>query len=99
MVNAASEHPELAVEFLNSIATQEMGNKWLEANLVQTGIKTDPSAISGEQAEYFQKLAAANEGVTYSFGIPVQQMQGEPRETFTQVINQAFPAGSSASTT
>ena len=93
VVNAASEHPDLAVEFLNSMATTEMGNRWLEENLVQTGIKADPSAIGGENADYFQKLAAANEGVVYSFGIPNQQMQGAPRETFTQVINGAFPAG------
>ena len=78
---------------INSMATPEMGNKWLEANLVQTGIKADPSQISGDNAEYFQKLAAANEGAQYTYGIPVQQMQGTARETFTQVINQAFPAG------
>ena len=93
VVNAASEHADLAVAFLNSMATPEMGNKWLEANLVGTGIKADPSTIAGENAEYFQKLAAANESAKYTFGIPVQQMQGTPRETFTQVVNQAFPAG------
>lgn len=93
VVNAASEHQDLAIDFLNSMATPEMGNAWLEANLVQTGIKTDPSAIGGANAEYFRKLAAANQGVTYTYGIPVQQMTGEPRETFTQTINQAFPAG------
>ena len=93
VVNAASEHPDLATAFLNSMATPEMGNAWLEANLVQTGIKADPSAITGDKAAYFQKLAAANEGVTYTYGIPVQQMQGEARETFTQAVNQAFPAG------
>ncbi len=93
VVNADTEHPDLAVAFLNSMATPEMGNAWLEANLVQTGIKADPSSITGEKAAYFQMLAAANEGASYTFGIPVQQMQGEPRETFTQVVNQAFPAG------
>jgi multiple sugar transport system substrate-binding protein len=93
VVNAASDHGDLAAAFLNSMATPEMGNKWLEANLVQTGIKADPSAIEGEHAAYFQKLAAANEGATYTYGIPVQQMQGAPRETFTQTVNQAFPAG------
>ena len=93
VVNAGSEHPDLAIAFLNSMATPEMGNKWLEANLVGTGIKTDPSKITGDNAAYFNMLAAANDGVKYTFGIPVQQMQGTPRETFTQVINQAFPAG------
>ena len=93
VVNAASENPERAANFLNSMATPEMGNAWLEANLVQTGIVADPSKIEGENAEYFQKLAAANEGAEYTYGIPVQQMTGTARETFTQVINQAFPAG------
>lgn len=93
VVNAATEHPDIAVAFLNSMATPEMGNRWLEANLVQTGIKADPSKITGDKADYFRKLAAANEGAIYTFGIPAQQMQGEARETFTQVINQAFPSG------
>ena len=93
VVNAASEHADLAANFLNSMATPEMGNAWLEANLVQTGIVADPSKIEGENAEYFQKLAAANEAAEYTYGIPVQQMTGTARETFTQVINQAFPAG------
>jgi len=93
VVNAGSDNTDLAAQFLNSMATPEMGNKWLEANLVQTGIVADPSAIEGENAAYFQKLAAANEGAEYTYGIPVQQMTGTARETFTQVINQAFPAG------
>jgi multiple sugar transport system substrate-binding protein len=93
VVNAVTEHPEIATEFLNFIATPEWGNRWLEANLVQTGIIADPSSIEGENAAYFQMLAEANEGMQYTFGIPVQQMQGEARETFTQVVNQAFPAG------
>lgn len=93
VVNAATEHPEIATAFLNSLATPEMGNRWLELNLVQTGIIADPSSIQGPNATYFQMVAAANEGAEYTFGIPVQQMQGQARETFTQVINQAFPAG------
>ncbi len=93
VVNAATEHPDLAVGFLNSMATPDMGNAWLEANLVQTGIRADPSSLTGDNATYFQMLAAANEGAQYTFGIPVQQMTGEARETFTQTINQAFPAG------
>ena len=93
VVNAATAHPDLAVGFLNSMATADMGNAWLEANLVQTGIRADPSSLTGDNAAYFQMLAAANEGAQYTFGIPVQQMTGEARETFTQTLNQAFPAG------
>lgn len=98
VVNANSEHTDLAAQFLNSMATAEMGNKWLESNLVQTGIKADPSQIKGEKAAYFQKLAAANEGAVYAFGIPAQVMKGQPREVFTQVVNQAFPQVSLALT-
>lgn len=93
VVNAATEEPDLAVAFLNSMATPDMGNAWLDANLVQTGIIADPSSLEGDNAAYFQMLADANEGAQYTFGIPVQQMSGEARETFTQAINQAFPAG------
>jgi len=79
---------------LNSMATPEMGNLWLENVLVQTGIKTDATKISGPHAEYFKRLARANEGNTYFFGTPIQVMQGKPKEVFTQVINNALPAGS-----
>ncbi len=94
VVNAASPRKDLGIAFLNSLATPEMGNKWLENVLVQTGIKTDASKISGPHAGYFKQLAKANEGNTYYFGTPVQVMQGKPKEVFTQVVNSAFPAGS-----
>ncbi len=93
VVNATSKSPDLAVAFLNSLATPEMGNKWLEENLVQTGIKSDVSSITGDNATYFRALAAVNEGAQYFFGLPRQVMQPAPREVFDQVINQAFPAG------
>jgi multiple sugar transport system substrate-binding protein len=94
VVNAASPRKEIGIAFLNSLATPEMGNKWLENVLVQTGIKTDPSKVSGPHANYFKQLAKANEGNTYYFGTPVQVMSGKPKEVFTQVINNALPAGS-----
>lgn len=93
VINADTKRRRESVAFLNSLATPEMGNRWLEQVLVQTGIKTDPSKIGGPHADYFRKLAAANEGATYYFGLPSQVMQGKARETFTQVINNALPAG------
>lgn len=93
VVNAASKEKATAVAFLNSLATPEMANRWLENVLVQTGIKSDPSKIGGPHAEYFRQLARVNEGVTYYFGLPHQVMQGKPREVFIQVINNALPAG------
>lgn len=93
VVNAASPNADLAAAFLDSMATPEMGAKWLEENLVQTGIKADASQITGDKAAYLQMLAAANADAIYTFGIPDQQMKGAAREVFTQTVNQAFPAG------
>ena len=94
VINADTKHAKEAVAFLNTFATPEMGNKWLERVMVQTGIKSDASKITGQNADYFKMLEASNKGSKYYFGIPIQVMQGKPKEVFTQVINMAFPAGS-----
>ncbi len=91
--NAATKQPKLVLAFLNSFATPEMANRWLENVLVQTGIKADHSKITGPHASYFKDLAATSAGARYYFGIPIQVMQGKPKEVFTQVVNNAFPAG------
>jgi multiple sugar transport system substrate-binding protein len=93
VINANTKYPKQAIAFLNSMATPEMGNRWLENVLVQTGIKSDASKISGPHAAYFKDLAAADAGAKYYFGLPSQVMQGKPKEVFTQVFNNAFPAG------
>jgi multiple sugar transport system substrate-binding protein len=92
-VNAASKNPDAAVKFLNSLATPEMGNKWLETVLVQTGIKADPSRITGPYASYFQDLAAIDAPCKFYPDLPLGAMHGKAKETFIQVVNQAFPAG------
>lgn len=94
VVNAATKYPKESIAFLNSMATPANGNRWLETVLVQTGIKTDPSKVGGPYASYFRELAAANAGAKYFFGLPSQVMQGKPKEAFTQIFNNAFPAGS-----
>lgn len=93
VVNAATKHPKLAVAFLNTLATPEMGNKWLETGYVQTGIKTDVSKLTGEHVGYFQDLAKINQGADYFIGLPNQRLAPKPREVFAQVMNVAFPAG------
>jgi len=93
VVNAATKQPQRAIAFLNAFATPDMGNRWLENVLVQTGIKSDPTKIAGPHAAYFRQLAAANADAVYAFGLPLQVMQGGRREAFTQVFNNAFPAG------
>jgi multiple sugar transport system substrate-binding protein len=94
VINAETKNPKEAIAFLNAFAMPEMGNKWLERVMVQTGIKSDASKLSGPNADYFKMLEATNRGAKYYFGIPIQVMQGKPKEVFTQVINSAFPAGS-----
>jgi multiple sugar transport system substrate-binding protein len=93
VANAATKHPKQVIAFLNSLATPEMANRWLENVLVQTGIKADYTKIGGPHAGYFKELAATSQDAKYYFGLPIQKMQGKPKEVFTQVFNNAFPAG------
>jgi multiple sugar transport system substrate-binding protein len=94
VANAETRHPREVLAFLGSFISREMGNRWLEAVKVQTGIKTDPAAMKDAQAaEYFKMIAETNAGAVYHFGIPIQVMAGKPKEVFTQVFNNAFPAG------
>jgi len=93
VANAATKQPKQVIAFLNSLANPEMGNRWLENVLVQTGIKADYANIGGPHAGYFRELGATSQGAKYYFGLPIQKMQGKPKEVFTQVFNNAFPAG------
>ena len=93
VVNAGTEHPELAGELLNIMATPEMGNMWLSTVLVQTGIKSDASKITGQYRPYFEELAAVNANADYFFGTPLQFFKGKCRQTFEQVMNAGFPGG------
>ena len=94
VANADTEHPEAAIRFFNAFLKPEVGNQWLENVKVQTGIKSDPSKITDPQAaDYFSMIAKTNAGAKYHFGIPIQVMAGKPKEVFTQVINNALPAG------
>ncbi len=93
VVNARTRHPDAARAFLNAFTTPEMGNLWLESVMVQTGIKADASRIQGARAGYFRQLAASNADAEYFFGIPLQILQGRVRDTFVQVVNNAFISG------
>jgi len=93
VANAATKHPKQAIAFLNSFANPEAARRWLEGVLVQTGIKADYSQVSGPHAGYFRELGATSAGAKFYFGQPIQVMQGKPKEVFTQVFNNAFPAG------
>jgi multiple sugar transport system substrate-binding protein len=93
VINANTQHPDLAVALLNEMATVEMGNLWLASTQVGTGIKTDPSKIESEFQGYFEDLAEVNEGAEYFIGIPQDHLTGACSETFQQVVNAGFPAG------
>jgi multiple sugar transport system substrate-binding protein len=93
VVNAATKHPQQAIAFLNSFVTPAMANRWLEEVVVQTGLKADLTKIGGPNAAYLKELFAANAHAKYFFGLPNQRMQAKPKEVFTQVFNNAFPAG------
>ena len=41
----------------------------------------------------FSMIAKTNAGGKFFFGIPIQVMGGKPKEVFTQVMNNALPAG------
>lgn len=94
VANADTEHPKEVLEFLNSFLRPEIANRWLENVKVQSGIKGDVSTIKDPQAaDYFAMIQKTNEGAKYFFGLPIQVMHGKPKEVFTQVFNNAFPAG------
>ena len=94
VANAGTKHAKEVIAFFNSFLTPEMGNRWLDVVKVQTGIKSDPSKMTDKQAaDYFAMIEKTNKGAKYFFGIPIQVMGGKPKEVFTQVMNNAFPAG------
>ncbi len=94
VANADSQHPDQVIAFFNSFLTPEVGNRWLDNVKVQTGIKADPSKMTDARAaDYFSMIAKTNAGAKYHFGIPIQVMSGKPKEVFTQIVNNALPAG------
>ena len=92
-INSGSKHPEAAAALLNEMATVEMGNLWLTTRLAQTGIKTDPSKITGEYQAYFKELAQRDADNKFFVGIPYDHLKGECRDAWVQVVNGAFPGG------
>ncbi|MBI0538601.1 extracellular solute-binding protein [Roseomonas sp. KE2513] len=88
-----SRNKECAGALLNSFVNIESGNQWMESVLLQTGIRTDPSRISGINAPYFRELQQRSEGARFFIGTPLQYMTGRCADTFQQVLNRALPGG------
>lgn len=88
-----SKNKECAGKMLASMATVDNGNKWMERVLLQTGVRTDPSRIQGIHASYFKELQQRGAGARYFIGTPLHYMTGKCADTFSQVLNRAFPGG------
>jgi len=88
-----SKNKECAGKLLSSFANVEAGNRWMEGVLLQTGIKTDPSRIKSIYAPYFKELQERSAGAKFFIGTPLQYMSGKCADTFSQVLNRAFPGG------
>jgi multiple sugar transport system substrate-binding protein len=88
-----SKNKECAGKLLGSMATVENGNKWMEGVLLQTGVRTDPSRIQSIHAQYFKDLQARSVGAKFFNGTPLHYLSGKCGDTFSQVLNRAFPAG------
>jgi multiple sugar transport system substrate-binding protein len=93
-ISANSKQPEVAAKFLNVLAREDMGRKWIQNTFVQTGVKIGAGGgFTGKYANYFKEMAERGEGRTYFLGTPIDFIRGKCKETFVQVINAAFPAG------
>jgi len=92
-INAYSKNQKLAGALLSEMATPEMGTLWVSTIFLQTGIKSDPSKVTGKYAAYFRELAAMNKGAEYFIGSPRNLLKGQCAETYVQVVNTAFPGG------
>lgn len=92
-VNADTPHLDLAKAYFAQMATPEMGTFWVVNNFGESGIKADMSQVTGAYASYFQDLGKLTADKKAFIGIPLNFISGECKETFTQVVNVAFPAG------
>jgi multiple sugar transport system substrate-binding protein len=93
VVNSATKHKDIAAEFLNAMSTPEMGKRWIETVYLQTAVKTSNIQFTGPFAAYFTELMERQKGAKYFIGMPVDNLEGQCKETFAQVMNSGFPGG------
>jgi methyl-accepting chemotaxis protein len=87
---------KLSIQYLQKAIDNNSGNvKEMTTNVARTLVEQIDhlSKIGGPHAAYLKELFAADANAKYFFGLPNQRMQGKPKEVFTQVFNNAFPAG------
>ena len=92
-INAATKHPDLAGKLISEMATPEMGTLWLTSVLVQSGVRGDPSKITGKYKPYFEELTKIDSTSEYYIGLPHQATKGACGDATIQIMNNAFPAG------
>ena len=73
------------------MSTPEMGKRWLETIYLQTAVKTEGGRFTGPYAAYFTELMERQKGAKYFIGMPLDILQGQCKDTFTQVMNSALP--------
>ena len=78
---------------LKSMATTENGTKWIGGVSLQSGLKSDAAKIESPHKAYFTELNERNKNAKYFFGTPLLYYRAKCAETYTQVLNNAFPAG------
>ena len=93
VINAETKHAKEASRSSIPSRRPRWATSGSTASWCRPASRAIPRRSADRTAEYFKMIEASNRGAKYYFGIPIQVMQGKPKEVFTQVINMAFPAG------
>ena len=91
--NAATKQPKLVLAFLEFVRDARDGEPLARERARPDRHQGRPLEDQRPARRLLQGARRDQPGAKYYFGIPIQVMQGKPKEVFTQVINNAFPAG------
>jgi multiple sugar transport system substrate-binding protein len=94
-ISVAEKSPNKAVamDLLQSMVTEEFGNRWLAGTAVTTGLKTDPSKIASPFKWYLEEYAKSHQGQEYAVGLEWHAVMPPAMvDAYGQVVNAAFPA-------
>lgn len=90
-VAAKSPHKELALELLQTIATTEVGNMWMEQTGVQTGMKTEN--VGGQFKPYFDEYDKVHSDEDIVPIVHTLTMPPALLDAYHSVMAQGFPLG------
>ena len=95
VVNAATKHPKEAIAFLNSFARARRrrlaGSRTCSC---RPGSRRITPRSAGRTPRTSRSSARRARALSSTLARRTQVMEGKPKEVFTQVFNNAFPAGS-----